>query len=821
MKLPVKIIEEYSELSLNIEDIEEILSSRVGEIEHIQNWSNIYKGIYIAQIVQKMDHPDAEKLGIYKITLNQNENIQVVAGDKTLEVGDKVAYIKPGNIVPSTYNTTDEFTIKSVKMRGILSDGMLCSEKELNIGINHTKVLKLDKDAPVGEDFAMYFNLDDIVLDIENKALTNRGDLFGILGLVREISAAKGVPFTSPQWYKEGVKIEEKDDILLTIENNATTLCPRYSGVVMDSIKVEESPIWLKSLLIKSDIKPINNVVDITNYISILTGQPLHAFDFDKVINKDPNGSKGAKIVIRMAKDQESVHTLDGNLVELNTSVLVIADSTNPIAIAGVIGGEDTQIDSNTKRIIIECANFDRFSIRKTSMSLGILTDAVTRFTKALDPNKCLPILQYTITLIENLAYGRVASRIVDIYPNRYEQKIISISIPKLNAHLGIDLTKDTVSTILTNMEYEIIGDKDTKEYLTVRVPSFRMDINIPEDIHEDIGRIYGYMNIKSVLPLRESSAVKKNKVVELKSRIRGVLSNLGANEIITYNFVGKRLIEKANQDLNLAYHIKNALSPDLEFMRTSLLISSLGKAQENIQRNINTFCIYEFNIAHQKKEIDKFGVPKEQWNMSLLFTTKDDLFDGNPYYQVKRYLTKLFGRLNIQDIEYTLLSNSSERDLPVWITNLIPIFNQRATALIIYEKDVIGIIGDFKDSIKTNFKLPIYTAGLEINIEKLIKIEKTKRVKESSKYPPVFQDISFIVDNSVEYKDIEKIVFNEIEGRDSQGSVECLDIYAKNDKQKSITVRISIENLKKTLSSKDSERIVKKIVEKVERMVS
>ncbi len=819
MKLPLKSIEEYTGLSLELEDIKNILSSRIGEIENIENWADAYKGVYVAQITKKMNHPDADKLAIYKISIDQQDTIQVVAGDRSLEIGDRAAYIQPGNIVPSTYGTSEEFVIKPVKMRGVLSDGMLCSERELNLGSDHTRVMRLSNDAVIGQSFAMYFNLDDTVVDIENKALTNRGDLFGILGLAREISATKGIAFNSPEWYKNGTQIRESDDILLEIENSATSICPRYIGVVMDDITISESPIWLKSILIKSGIRPINNVVDITNYISILVGQPLHAFDYDKLVNGDPNGSKGAKIVIRMAKDGEKIHTLDGNLVELNSSVLVIADSTNPIAIAGVIGGTDTEIDINTKRIVIECANFDRFNIRKTSMSLGIFTDAVTRFTKALDPNKCLPIIQYTATLIEELSNGRIASRVVDIYPSKYEPKIVSVSIPKLNTHLGIDISKETISTILTNMEYEIVGDTDSDEYLTVKTPSFRMDISIPEDIHEDIVRIYGYENIHPILPLRYANAANKNRMIELKSRIRKILTNSGANEIETYSFISGKLMEKCNQDINMAYHIKNALSPDLEFMRTSLLSSALVKAQENVQRNINTLCMYEFNIAHQKGDLDKFGVPREQWNMSLIFTTKENIIDGNPYYEVKRYLTKVFDGINIEDIEYKLLNNSSQRDLPLWILNLIPMFNDRGAALIVHNDTIIGIMGDFKKDIKDTFKLPTYSAGLEIDLEKLLKSESIKKFRESSKYPAVVQDITFVVNRDIEYKEIEHIILNEIDTKDRKVSIECLDIYARDDIKKSITVRVSIEHMNRTLNKKDVEKIIQKLTDRINKI--
>jgi len=813
MKLAIKVVEEYTGIKIELDELLNILSSKIGEVEDINNLSEMYKGIFVAQITYKEEHPDAQKLCIYKITIGEDEDIQVVAGDKTLEVGDKVAYIVPRSIVPSTYKTSEEFEIKAIKMRGILSNGMLCSEKELNIGPDHNRVLKLDINAPVGENFATYFGFDDIVLDIENKALTNRGDLFGILGLAREIAGGKNVKFSSPDWYKGEIYTVEGESINLEIENQASALCSRYVGAVIDNIRIQESPVWLKSILLKSGIRPINNIVDITNYLSVLVGQPLHAFDYDKVVEKDQNSNGNAKIVVRLAKDGETIHTLDNNLVTLKSDTLVIADSTNPIAIAGVIGGMDTEVDINTTRIILESANFDRFNIRKTSMSLGIFTDAVTRFTKALDPNQCLNVLQYASSLIKELSGGEISSKIVDVYPEIVEPRIITLSISKLNEHLGTTLSKEEIKNILENIEYNISENHESEDYLTVQSPTFRTDISIPEDIHEDIGRIYGYEKILPVLPLREISASNKNKLLALKSKIRSILSNSGANEIITYSFVGKDLIERSNQDANLAYHLKNALSPDLAFMRTSLLTSMLSKAQENIQRNIPTLCMYEFNIAHQKGNMDKFQLPHEQWNMSLLFSTRESLFEGNPYYQVKRYLGKVFDTLGIEGVEYRLISKSSERNLALWIMNLIPIFNEKGSALVIYKGNVIGIVGDIKRNVKDNFKLPKYTAGLEIDIQKLAKFKTNKKsISNNSKYPSITQDITIVVENKIEYNEIEKTLYNIINSKNRKANIECLDIYSKDNITKNITVRISIEHMDRTLRDKDFEKILEKI---------
>ena len=823
MKLPIKSVKEYTQCDLDLEKILHILSTKVGAVEGYTDFSKMYQGIYVGEILKKEEHPDADKLGVYDITIGESENIQVVAGDKSLNVGDKIAYIKPGNIVPSTYGTSEEFKIKAVKMRGILSNGMLCSEKELNIGPDHSKVLVLDDNSTIGSTFAEYFELNDLVVDIENKALTNRGDLFGIIGLAREISGAQGLPFESPNWYKKQSSDIQVSDILpVFVTNEATNLCPRYMCISMDNITVGNSPVWLKSILIKSGIRPINSVVDITNYLSILTGQPLHAFDYDKLVKNDTNSQGSAHITVRLARNGERIHTLDGNLVELTENNLLIADSSNPIAIAGVMGGIDTEIDMNTKRIIIESANFDKFSIRKTSMELGIFTEAVTRYTRGQDPNLCLPILLKAVNLIEEISGGKASSNVVDSYAIPISSKKISVSISKLNTHLGTVLSRDEIKEILINIEYQILEELEDGEYLTVEVPVFRTDIYIPEDIYEDVGRIYGYENIVLRLPLRDIGASKKNQNIYLKSLIRNILSNSGSNELDTYSFTSVNTIQKSKQDPNIAFHIKNALSPDLELMRVSLISSLLEKAKYNLQKNSNTFCIYEFNIPHLKGYVDNFELPQEDWHLSLLFTSRENILKGNPYYQVKKYFEKISNSLNISNIEYELISESSQLDIPIWIKNIIPTFNKNGAVLIKHfqngKERILGIMGDIDREVKVNFKLPEYTAGLEINLEEVKKvIGEESKYTEESKYPPIFQDICLKVSTDTKYKELEKMVLQIIDTRERKGKVECIDIYQKEEGFKNITLRVSIEHKNKTLTDKEYSKIKERIEEKVQ----
>ncbi len=820
MKLPINALKEFGLNDLEFEKVLNIISTKIGSVEGYTDLSKVYKGVVIAEILTKEIHPNADKLGVYKITTSEEE-IQVVAGDKTLEVGDKVAYIKPGNIVPYTYGSADPIKIKTVNMRGVTSNGMLCSEKELNIGQSHDKVLILDPQTEVGISFADYFDLNDVIIDIENKALTNRGDLFGILGIAREISASLNTPFRSPSWYQNDTKEIKVPYITLPIEvkNKASNLCPRYMCISMDNVNVKDSPVWLKSILLKSGIRPINNIVDITNYLAIITGQPLHAFDYDKLIESDPNSKDTANITVRVAQQGEKIQTLDGNVVELGDNNLVIADSTNPIAIAGVIGGKDTEIDINTKRIILECANFNKFSIRKTSMELGIFTEAVTRFTKGQSPNLCSNILIRAFELIKEISGGEISSDIVDVYPQQEIEKNITLSVPKLNIILGTNLSKNEIKEILTNLEYQILSED--AEYITLIPPVFRTDIYIPEDIYEDIGRIYGYENILPRLPQRDLKASKVNKNVNLKKKIRNILSYSGCNELDTYSFTSKINIENANQDPNQSFHIKNSLSPDLEYMRTSLLVSLLDKGRYNTQKNISPFCIYEFNIPHQKDYLDNFQLPKEDWHLSLLFSTKENIFDGSSYYQVKRYLEKIFNKLNISQIEYKLISESSQLELPIWIKYILPTFNQYQSALIKYIQDgketILGVIGDIDSDVKNKYKLPQYTGAFELNLEELSRLgNEITKSRHESKFPAITQDISITLNSNVKYVDLENLVLKIINTKERIGTVECLDIYQKDSQSKNITLRVSIEHNEKTLTDTEYSEIRKKIEEKI-----
>jgi phenylalanyl-tRNA synthetase beta chain len=825
MRLSTNLLRKFTEIEVDDNKIVELIQEHIGEVDYSHDLRDDYKDIVIAEIVEKQDHPDADKLAVYKIEYGEGEPIQVVAGDKNLEVGNKVAYLKVGAVVPYSILTEEEpFVIKKINLRDVSSNGMMGSERELNLGNNHTRVMILPEDAPVGKSFAEYYDLNDTIIEIENKALTNRGDLFGILGISRELAAILGQKFVSPDWYLTCDKKLKPEETCLNVKviNDAEAICPRYTALALDNVRVEESPIWLKSTLIKCGIKPVNNIVDITNYISVLIGQPLHAFDYDKLINNDLNAQDTANIIVRMAQPEETILGLDDKLYTLDEETMVIADSTHPIAIAGVIGGKETEVDEKTKRVVLESANFNKTSIRKTTMRLGIFTEAATRFKRNLDPKQCLPGLLKATEIIKNENWATVASEIIDIYHEEKDEVTITIFPEKLNTILGTELTIKEIVTILGNLEYTVeVREKKEETWIKATAPSWRKDIEIAEDIYEDIGRIYGFNNIPIKLPEKEITPPHKNSIVEIKEIIREVLSNSGANESVNYSFVGTNSFKKCGLDNNLAYKIQNPLSPELSLMRTTLLQSLLLKARENLEREEEAFIMYEMNIAHLNNYIAENKLPIENWYLSCIMTNARVKTTSSPYFVAKRYLQKIFRYLGIENVQYDLISESKELDLPPYIKNILNIFEPNRASIISIEGIKLGIVGEINVSVKENHKLPEYSGAFEINLEDLVKIKpSSKRYKERPVYPEFTKDLCFEMSKETKYKDLENEIVQILEKEDLWYKIECLDIYSdeKLKERKRITYRLKGSDFNKTFDDSEIKALISKISEKIEK---
>jgi phenylalanyl-tRNA synthetase beta chain len=480
------------------------------------------------------------------------------------------------------------------------------------------------------------------------------------------------------------------------------------------------------------------------------------------------------------------------------------------------MGGQDTEIDSDTKRIIIECANFDRYNIRRSSMKLGLFTEAVTRFTKALAPEMCDRVLAESTRLIAQLSGAAVASVVKDDYASPANPVSVKVSIPRMNAHLGTALSQNEATTLLENISYTV--DVEDADHIIVHAPYFRKDVTLPQDINEDIGRQYGYNNIKVTLPTRSVLPATTNRSLQLKQKIRECLSGNGLNEILTYNFTGKDHFLKAGLSIESAYHIKNSLSPELEYMRYSLIPSILEKAYENEKSGYTQFGLYEINAGHNKEEMDEEKLPLERWLVSLVLVTPSE----TPYYQVKVYTDLLAQKLNLRQVDYVLLADTPTTQLPAWIQRILPAFDMNRSAVILSaqkEKEYIGVVGEVSNNAKANFGIKQGAAVAEIDISALgaLMMHGSSYV-EPSRFPAVSQDLCFAVKMDVPYEQLRREILSALEDTNLRIKVEPLDIYQPKDAQdrKQITFRVFIQHTEKTLQPKDIQHLREKVVKKV-----
>ncbi|USN97385.1 MAG: phenylalanine--tRNA ligase subunit beta [Candidatus Nomurabacteria bacterium] len=815
-------------LNLSSADLAEKLNSQIGAFDEIINWGARYEGIYLAKIVKLEKHPDADKLNICKIDdggaakkveRDKDGLIQVVCGAPNAKEGIMVAWISPGSTVPSTYDDKETFVLSKIKLRGVESNGMLASEKELAISEDHSGILELtEKDLnkkllKPGTLFKNLFGLDDIIVDFENKMFTHRPDCFGHIGIAREIAGIQSINFESPDWYKNIDPIFPKatSKLKLEVENSIEDVVPKYSAVCIEDIKVEPSPIWLKATLYKLGIRPINNIVDITNYLMILTGQPLHAFDYDKI-----KSGLGTKINIRKAKNSEKLTILGGKEITLDKSDIVITDGKNPIALGGVMGGANSEVDNNTKNIVIESANFNMYAIRRTSMRHGLFTDAVTRFTKSQPEAQTKIVLAKAIDMVKEFLPNSKSSEVIISNKKEFEYEHLNLPRQKVNTILGLDLSREQISDILNLVE---IYSHEMLDEVCVTPPFWRTDLELEEDIIEEIGRLYGFNKIDAKLPIRRVAPVLKDPIIELKKAIRAHLSKLGANEVLTYNFVSEKLLKRAGQDPEMAYKIRNALSPELQCYRLSLVPNLLDKIHSNLKSGQDQFALFELGKSHIKNLLEKdTKLPLEFQRLGFVYANKDKS-NGATYYIAKKYLENLLSYLNIEHRFITLEKEAFESLAPI----SSPFQSERSAGLEVKvgsKFELRGIVGEFNEDITKNFKLPESSAGFELDLVTISEnFSLDPNYNPLIKFPSILQDITIKVPSKALFAEVEselRLKFKKHLGNSRINfTLRPISIFKKEDSNnKSIAFSIEFNHPEKTLNTPE----VSKIVEKVKR---
>ena len=808
MKISTNWVKQFTDIKIEDDELIRRVGAQLGAIEEVEDWGSYYDPkIVVAEIVDAKDHPDADKLGVYEVKFGDGDNVTVCAGDKTLESGDKVAYIPPGSDVPASIKQGDPFTIGERELRGITSQGMLGSAKELIFGDDHERVIKLDTDAEIGTPLLEAYELDDLIIDVENKMFTHRPDLFGVLGLAREIAGIQDIKFQSPDWYNEEADFpSHSSNLPLEIKNEVPDLCPRFSAVVFDNIKIKPSPQIMQTYLVRVGLRPINNVVDVTNFAMYLTAQPTHAFDYDKIAERS---NDTPTLIARKPKSGEKIKLLDGREIEPNSDAAMVATDKELVSVGGSIGGADTEVDENTTKVILEAASWNLYSIRRTSFAHGIFTDAVTRFNKGQSPRQTKIVLGMMVGMFADNCEGELASDLHDEYPKQFKQDDIEISADFVNTRLGSEFSLQDIARILNNTE---ISSQESNSSIKVQVPFWRADLQVREDLVEEIGRLHGYDNLPIEAPLRHSSPNARSGQLQLKQNIRRSLAAAGAKDILTYNFVSSKMFEKAGYAqsvIDSAYRIRNSLSPELEYMRVSLLPSIIDKVNQNIRSHYDSFALFEVNKAHNKNHTDS-ELPVEINSIGFAVVSSREQ-QGSPYYQAKAYLEYLCDELGVT-VQYRRATDG-DCSTPLGMA-LKSIFAAQRVAAVEIDGHFAGFVGEFSARAKQKFKLPNYSAGFEIDIDTID--QKRAEYRSISKFPLSTQDVTLETPDQVEYGDLEHLVARSFLGKPFDVTVQPVGIYrAKPGTLRRITFRLTFQGTDRTLKTSEINQAIAEMAAK------
>jgi len=734
MKISYNWLKEFVDFTASPAELSEVLTQTGLEVESIETYESIkggLTGLLVGEVIVCTQHPNAEKLKLTQVSIGIGELLSIVCGAPNVAAGQKVIVAPVGTWVHPVSN--EPFEIKKAKIRGELSEGMLCAEDEIGMGTSHAGLLILDSKWSPGSPLTEVFKVEkDHIIEI---GLTpNRGDAASHLGTARDIKAFLGGQIKRPAIKESALKLE--NPISISIENNEA--CPRYSGVTIRGVKVQDSPAWLQSRLISIGLSPINNVVDITNYVLHAMGQPLHAFDADKIAGK--------KIIVKTLQEGTSFTTLDAKERKLNANDLMICDTENPLCIAGVFGGLSSGITAQTTSVFLESACFSQSYIRSTAMRHALSTDASFRFERGTDPEITLFALQYAANLIVEIAGGYRASEWLDIYPNPVKKAEIKTSYSTFDRLIGVELGSEKIHTILNSLDIET--QKIDASTFTAIVPAYRSEVTRPADLVEEVLRIYGinnipYEGVSGTGFLAEFNEREPYKLQEITSEF---LSGKGFQEILTNSLTHSKYEEKLQLGTYGLVKMMNPSSLELDVMKPSLLYTGLEVVRHNLNRRLSDFKLFEFGKIYFSKDGQSF----EQQKLSLYLTgairaeswmektTDSDLYD------IKSYVVDVIGKCGHKNLTYKLLEND----------------NRIKYGLQIYgNKKQLAVIGALKSELLEYFGIEQALYYGEIDWDMVTKMQPEKiKYQSIPKFPEVRRDLSLILDSKITFIEIETV---------------------------------------------------------------
>jgi phenylalanyl-tRNA synthetase beta chain len=818
MKVSLNTVKQYVDIDLTIDELVKKVNEQLGGVEEVIDLSAKYRDAIIVRVVDCDKHPDADRLSVCwvddagivaDVERDERGYVQVVCGAPNVHADMFAIWLPPRATVPSTYGTDEPFVLDARELRGVKSNGMLAAADELAIGSDHSGIIELDAAGwnpngviiQAGARFAEAYGLDDIIIDIENKMFTHRPDCFGQIGVAREIAGITGKRFKEPHWLEALPEFASGEGLELAVINEAEGAVPRLMSVAVKNVTIEQSPLWLQCELIRLGSKPISNIVDITNYVMLLTGQPTHAYDYDKV---------GGTILARYAKDGETIKLLNGKEYSLTSSDIVITDGENPIGLGGVMGGADSEVSDSTTNIILECANFDMYTVRKTSMRHGLFTDAVTRYNKGQSSLQQPYIIDLALKSIQDTTGGTQASEVFDVSGELSLPQPIDITVEFINARLGSKLTSADIIELLENVSISVTLPSENNSYLQVEVPFWRTDLELPEDIVEEVGRLSGFESLPRELPKRPTIPAERNHTRVLKQAIRQSLSRAGANEVLTYSFVHEKTLMRAGQNVQHAFRLSNALSPDLQYYRLSVLPSLLDKVHMNAKAGYDEFALYEIGKTHTKADWNGEDLPAEYEYIDGVYAARSTK-EGAAYYRARRLVEQLCTDLDIQVIFMPFEAEASDV--------VAPFEPSRTAAIMTLQGETLGVVGEFKQAVQKAFKLPDYVAGFSLELAAVMRAYEQRTGVSSytplSRYPRVAEDISLKSAASVRYTELLGAVEEgvAISGNELQVAITLRDLYqGEQTDTKTTTFHVEFTSFEKTLQVVDIRPIMESI---------
>ena len=779
-------LKQYTNIEDNATDLAEKITRGGIEVEGVEYLADNISNVVVGYVETKEKHPDAEKLNVCTVNVGEEDNLQIVCGAPNVDAGQYVIVAKVGATLPG-------IKIKKAKLRGVESQGMICSLKEL--GLNQSVVPKnyqdgiyvFESEQKLGADAVEVLGLNDYILDLS--ITPNRADALSMRGLAYELGALYNQKVTFPD-----SEVEENysdTELKVVVESDS---CKNYLGQVVKNIEVKDSPLWLQTRLMNSGIRPINNIVDITNFVLLEFGQPMHAFDKDLV---------GNSIVVRNAKEGEVLETLDGEERKLKESDLVITDGTKPIALGGVMGGKNTEVSNNTKNIILESAYFNPVSIRRTSAAHGLRSDSSVRFEKGIDPNMQKAAIQRAVELILELCPNATVEASVGVV-NKEEEKEVVISTSYINNYLGITLSTEEITSILESLSFSVEVDG---EELTVKIPTRRPDISIKQDLVEEVIRIYGYDNLASTLP-KFSKTTKGGLTYSQRAirDLRKVYVGLGFNDTINYSLVSDEESTQYTLDNHHKVRLMMPMTETHSTLRQSLIPGLLNTVQYNVARKQKDLKLLEIGRVFFGSGDDNIQ-PKETLYLSGALTGEENstkwLNESSviDFYTAKGYLEVIFERLGLD--EKVLYKKAK-------IDGMHP----GRTAEVYLGEKLIGFIGEIHPVVASDKDLN-ETYVFEINLDEVISESKVKpKYEEVTKYPEITRDIAMLVDLVDEYQNI----YDVIESINSKliTKIELFDLYVGPELlvgKKSIALTITYSDKQKTLTDEEVTKVHEKVL--------